>query len=318
MGRTCHLLVFYSIYSSIILCLMSETIVQQQYYIHIQSSGSSAGANAFLRLDAWNHSRWRFFVYFFGGGILRCIFCCLSVLRLSGNNGFLFILLAHRGRLSQGLLLPPILFPPVSVLLQRHEFGAEGRISPWPESEPHHPRSPTPLSFCFPHNIIPLYHHHPSLCDCLPAPQHCSLMFAYSLIQNNKLKLYSLQPERFALPLSSLSSVFPLFFFFFFYGRFLSVSLESSWLLLRARQQENAGRRGNEMTRWKTVLSAGNGIATVTMCHGGEATVSFLWRLTFLKRWRLKHRLAALPFEAVVPYPRQRSVNNWPSVRPCL
>lgn len=47
-------------------------------------------------------------------------------------------------------------------------------------------------------------------------------MFAYSLIQNNKLKLYSLQPERFALPLSSLSSVFPLFSFFFFYGRFLS------------------------------------------------------------------------------------------------
>lgn len=108
------------------------------------------------------------------------------------------------------------------------------------------------------------------------------------------------------------------FFFLFFYGRFLSVSLESSWLLLRARQQENAGRRGNEMTRWKTVLSAGNGIATVTMCHGGEATVSFLWRLTFLKRWRLKHRLAALPFEPVVPYPRQRCVNNWPSVRPCL
>lgn len=68
MGRTCHLLVFYSIYSSIILCLMCETIVQQQCYIDIQSSGSSSGANAFLRLDAWNHSRWRFFVYFFGGG----------------------------------------------------------------------------------------------------------------------------------------------------------------------------------------------------------------------------------------------------------
>lgn len=47
-----------------------------------------------------------------------------------GNNGFLFILLAHRRRLSRGLLLPPILFPLVSVLLQRHEFGAEGRISP--------------------------------------------------------------------------------------------------------------------------------------------------------------------------------------------
>ena len=216
------------------------SIVQQQYYMDIQSSGSSSSANAIS-----------FFLFFWGGGILRCIFCCLSVSRLSGNNGFLFILLAHRRRLSQGLLLPPILFPLVSALLQKREFGAEGRISPWPESAPHHPRSPTPLSFCFSHNIIPLHHHHhhhhSSFCDCLPAPQHCSLMFAYSLIQNNKLKLYSLQPERFSLPLSSLSSVFPLFL------RMLSlVSLEPSWLLC-----ESDNRNCRTLRKWNDTLKNG-------------------------------------------------------------
>ena len=82
----------------------------------------------------------------------------------------------------------------------------------------------------------------------------------------------------------------------FFYGCFLSSHSSPRDSSVRA-TIETAGRRGNEMTHWKMVLLAGNGIVTVTMRHSGEATCQrgFFWRLTFLKRWRLKHCLVALP-----------------------
>lgn len=155
-----------------------------------------------------------FFVYFLGG-ILRCIFCCLSVLRLSGNNGFLFILLAHRRRLSQGLLLPPVLFPPVSVLLQRHEFGAEGRISPWP----------APLHFSF----VSLTISFPSTTTTLPSVTVCQLHstapsclhIAWSKTTNWSFTACSLS----ALLSLSHRSLPSSHFFFFYFLRTLSLRL---------------------------------------------------------------------------------------------
>lgn len=106
-------------------------------------------------------------------------------------------------------------------------------------------RSLTPLSFCFSFTILipppslPL-----SYCSFLPAPQHCSLMFTYSLIQNNSLKLYSLQP----LCSFSLSPLSP----------FSHLSLQSSRLcffllslvfLCEHAQEKAAICRRNEMTQ---------------------------------------------------------------------
>lgn len=88
---------------------------------------------------------------------------------------------------------------------QRHEFDAKGRISPWPESAPHHPTGPLHFSFV---SLSIFSFSFSSFCIFLPAPQHRSLMFTYSLIQNNKLKLYSLQPVR----LLSLSLSFSFLF----------------------------------------------------------------------------------------------------------
>ena len=242
-----------------------------------------------------------FFVYFLGG-ILRCLFCCLSVLRLVVIMGFyLFSWHTEEGFHGAFCCLPyyflscPCCCRDTS-LAPRGEFLHDRNRRPIIPSAPlHFPFVSLTISSPSTTTTTTTL---PSVTVCqLHSTAPSCLHIAWSKTTNWSFTACSLS-ALLSLSHRSLPS------FHFFFLRTLSlVSLESSWLFWRARQKENAGRRGNEMTHWKAVLLAGNGIVTVTMCHGGEANVSFLWRLTFLKRWRLKHRLAALPFEPVVPYP---------------
>lgn len=120
------------------------------------------------------------------------------------------------------------------------EFDAEGRMSPCLESAPRHPSAP--LHFPFVSLLIfPFY----SLPFVLPAPQYCCVLFTYSPIWNNKLKLYSPQLLcSFSVTFSSRSSVFPLvFFFFLFYSWPSRLACEYT--------KENAECSGKEMTHWK-------------------------------------------------------------------
>lgn len=139
----------------------------------------------------------------------------------------------------------------------RHEFGAEGRISPWPESAPHHPTAP----LYFPFVSVSLFSFFSSFCIFLPAPQHCSLVFTYSLIQNNKLELYSLQPACFSFSL--LNSAFPPLQMLFLLS--LVALTTSLWAQIRECGQQ---RKLNDTL--KMVLLGGNDVVTVTMCHSSE------------------------------------------------
>lgn len=84
-----------------------------------------------------------------------------------------------------GSLLLPILFMLVSVFCRDMSFSPRGEFF--------HDRNQHPFILRL-HSISLLFlpqHCHPIL---LSSPQHCSLVFTYSLIQSNKLQLYSLQP----------------------------------------------------------------------------------------------------------------------------
>lgn len=109
---------------------------------------------------------------------------------------------------------------------QRHEFDAEGRISPWPESAPHHPTVPLHFSFVS-LSIFSFSFFFPSFCIFRSTAPSC-LHIAWSKTTNQSFTAcspcaFSLSP----LVLFLLSFVAPV------------------------TSQENAGCRGNEMTHWK-------------------------------------------------------------------
>lgn len=121
---------------------------------------------------------------------------------------------------------------------QRHEFDAEGRISLWPESAPHH--SATPLSFSFSFSILIFSPPPAAFCQLHNTAPSC-LHIAWS-----KTTIWSFtacSPNVFSLSLSHLSLLSFRLCFFSFHSW-------PSWLLWGYRE-ENAGRRENEMTHWK-------------------------------------------------------------------
>lgn len=207
-----------------------------------------------------------------GGGlllfflILQCAFCCLSVLRcLSGNNGFLFIPLAQGWGLSQGLCCLPY-YLVVSLCFTETWVWRRGENFSMTEISTPSSYSPAPLFFCLSLSIVILNFFPPSFCIFLPAPQRCFLMFTYSLIQSNKLKLYSLQPACFSF--SSLTSCF--------HGRFSSFLSWPAWLLW---EREKRKMQHTEEIKWHIK----NGIVATAVERFGVLARLFSGGSNFLK-----------------------------------
>lgn len=127
--------------------------------------------------------------------------------------------------------------------VQRHEFDAEGRISPRPESAPLHPTASLPFFICFYLSIVILI-----LPSFLPAPQHRSLMFTYCLIRSNKTEARSSR----VFPLSPLS----------FLGFLLPHLSIMTSLRVTQRKNRRTVRKWNDTL--KCLLLAGSIVVTVT------------------------------------------------------
>lgn len=138
-----------------------------------------------------------------------------------------------------GFLSPPILFPLVSCCAETSLAPRGGVL----HDRDQHPIIPQPNS-TFLLFLSAFSHSHVffSFGVFLPAQQHCSLMFTYSLIQNNKLKLCSLQPAHFFLITHFCLPAFT--------DAFSPVTHGPHNFSVKTKR-ENAGHRGNKMTHWK-------------------------------------------------------------------
>lgn len=238
------MLFFFTTYSAVILCLMSWTVAQGEYFIDKQS----VNAHRISEIRCMKYLEVEGCCFFL---ILQCAFCCLSVLRcLSGNNGFLFIPLAQGWGLSQGLCCLPY-YLVLSLCFTETWVWRRGENFSMTEISTPSSYSPAPLFFCLSLSIVILNFFPPSFCIFLPAPQRCFLMFTYSLIQSNKLKLYSLQPACFSF--SSLTSCF--------HGRFFSFLSWPAWLLWERKKEKcSTQRKLNDILKMVLLLQQSNGL----------------------------------------------------------
>lgn len=151
----------------LVMPLLVAPLLLNTDYMAMQSTGLFV---KFLRLDSWNRSRWRvsWFFYVYSASSL-----CFSV---------------------SVVIMGFYLFPWHTDEGFHRDFVASHTISVWHWGENFSmtgisipsSHSPTPLPFCFSLNIL-IVIFSLSFRIFLPDPQHCSLMFTYSLIQNNKL-----------------------------------------------------------------------------------------------------------------------------------
>lgn len=176
-----------------------------------------------------------------------------------------------------GPLLPPMLFSLVSVFYRDMSLAPRGEFL--------HDRNQHPI-ILQPHSTFLLFlsqHCHSqffpsSLCIFLPAPQHCFLMFTYSLMQSNKLKLYSLQPACF-----SFSSLTPCF-----HGCFFSFLSWPTWLLWECKKEKcSTQRKWNDLL--KMVLLAGSYHVHGQQLSGLVCWPGFFLRVLIFERCCLEH-----------------------------
>ena len=197
---------------------------------------------AISQISCMKSAEMEFFLFL----MLRCILCCLCVLRrLSGNNGFLFIPLAHGWGLSQALCCLPYYFLlSLCWVWRRGENFSMTGIST--------PSSSTPLSLLsqYSHSFLPSFSLSLSLCQLHHTVPSC-LHIAWS--KTTSWSLTACSPCAF----SSLPSAFFL------------LSLVAPATPLRARTKEKCRTQRKWNVTLKIVLLAGNDIVTVTKCCGG-------------------------------------------------